>query len=459
MISLRDNNIGQSLSDIRTFSRDEISDFFTIADKPIRDLVEENEGLLVYPYCIRETEDKIGDQPIFTIANAGDSEHVYLKTGNIMGFIGRGGETLKIYSRFDDGRNDFLMHYMLQRVFSPNIFDLPHSSEEDGMFDFLMFMFPHFLKAALKQGIYREYRRFEHNDTQIRGAIDIATHIRKNVPFTGNVAYTNREHTPDNALMQLVRHTIEYMRTRNYGRAVLQQDRTTVESVEEICSITPTYKSTDRRKVIQDNLRPLAHPYYTEYRPLQQICLQILRHDEVRFGENQNEICGILFDGAWLWEEYVNTILSELNFEHPKNKEKKGAIYLFRDVVDGKVRRSGQRFLDFYKDGFVLDAKYKRLFKSNEKNNRVSLVGGDDLHQVMAYMYYYKASRGGFICPFDYSFNTRIMTSSLEGYGGEISVFGIMISSEKEDYALFSHQMAQEEQVFLNEIRTRLESI
>lgn len=81
--------------------------------------------------------------------------------------------------------------------------------------------------------------------------------------------------------------------------------------------------------------------------------------EEVKYGETDEEICGILFDGAWLWEEYLNTILQKEGFKHPENKKHKGGIYLFED-------HSGIRYPDFYKDGIVLDAKYKR-FESYEK--------------------------------------------------------------------------------------------
>ena len=39
---------------------------------------------------------------------------------------------------------------------------------------------------------------------------------------------------------------------------------------------------------------------------------------------------GILFDGAWLWEEYINILLSS-HLYHPKNKSKFGAQQLFSD--------------------------------------------------------------------------------------------------------------------------------
>ena len=64
--------------------------------------------------------------------------------------------------------------------------------------------------------------------------------------------------------------------------------------------------------------------------------------EEVKYGESSDEICGILFDGAWLWEEYVNTILSNHGFKHPENKLHKGGIYLFDD-------HSGIRYPDFYR--------------------------------------------------------------------------------------------------------------
>lgn len=37
---------------------------------------------------------------------------------------------------------------------------------------------------------------------------------------------------------------------------------------------------------------------------------------------------GIVCDGAWLWEEYINTLIGD-SFYHPMNKEGKGKQYLF----------------------------------------------------------------------------------------------------------------------------------
>ena len=383
-IDLTDNN------DKQTFQRKDVAGLFPIADKTIAELCRENENLLIFPFSIETSDDRIGDSSVMSILNTADPDTVRISTGNVMGFIGVGNLQVKINSRFDVGRDDYLLHYMLQKVLSFNLFDLSHNNEQEDVFDFIMFMFPYFLKSALRQGFYREYQNYKHNDANLKGTIDVGRHIAKNVPFVGNIAYSTREYSHDNNMTELIRHTIEFMRTKKYGQSVLNIDRETVENVKTIIEHTPLYNKGERSNIISKNLRMKTHPYYTEYRPLQTLCLQILRMEEVKYGENDDEICGILFDGAWLWEEYVNTILSGLGFTHPQNKLGKGRIYIFDD-------HSGVRYPDFYNDIMVLDAKYKRL----GGYEKVAQVANDDINQVVTYMTTLHLNKGGFIAPLE----------------------------------------------------------
>ena len=437
-INLTDNNIGQPNSG--TFNRKDVSALFPIADKTIAQLCHENKNLLIFPYSIETTDDRIGESSVMNIQNSSDPEIVRISTGNVMGFIGVDNLQIKIQSRFDEGRDDYLLHYMLQKVLSFNIFDLNHNNEQEDVFDFIMFMFPYFLKAAMRQGVYREYQNFKHNDANLKGTIDIGRHIAKNVPFVGNIAYSTREYSHDNNMTELIRHTIDFMKTKRYGQSVLNVDRETIENVKIIVEHTPLYNKNERSSIISKNLRVKAHPYYTEYRPLQTLCLQVLRMEEVKYGESDDEICGILFDGAWLWEEYVNTILRDIGFIHPENKLHKGGIYLFDD-------HSGVRYPDFYKDDMVLDAKYKRL-GSYEK---VSMVDRDDVHQVMAYMTTLHVDRGGFIAPLEKK-QVKIPTSHLKGRAATLSIFGIEISKTASSYAEFCEKMKGMEKAFVESL-------
>ena len=215
----------------------------------------------------------------------------------------------------------------------------------------------------------------------------------------------------------------------------------TIKAIEQA---TPTYNRQERARIINRNLRPIHHPYYNEYRYLQQLCLQILRHEELKYGTSDSEIYGILFDGAWLWEEYLNTILAPIGFAHPRNKENKGAIYLFDP-------KSAPRYPDFIKPDFILDAKYKGF-----ADKRVSEVDRDDLHQLITYMFIERATCGGLVYPYpslsgaqDFS-SESIAQSSLRGYGGIISLFGLHIPQLAPSWSAFQTAMHQSEQYLLS---------
>lgn len=427
-------------ANVKTYHRKDVSALFPIADKTIGQLCRENENLLIFPYCIDDTDDKIGKSSVVSILNTGDSEKVRIATGNIMGFIGIGNLQVKIQSRFDEGRDDYLLHYMLQKVLELNLFDLRHDSEQEDVFDFVMFMFPYFLKKALRQGVYREYQTHKYNNSNVKGVIDISTHIAHNVPFVGNVAYSTREYCNDNGMTELIRHTIEYMKKKKYGKAVLEIDKETISNVKLIIEQTPSYNENERNRIINKNLRMKCHPFYTEYSSLRSLCLQILRVEELKYGESDDEVFGILFDGAWLWEEYVNTILQDYGFVHSENKRSKGGIYLFED-------KSGIRYPDFYKKDIVLDAKYKRL----DSYDNVAKVGRDDIHQVIAYVNALSAHRGGFVSPLENK-QAIIPTKHIKGTNSTLSIFGIEICKSADSYENFCEEMRIKEKEFVESL-------
>ena len=403
-----------------------------LSERPLCELdLEEHPHLLVFPQDFKTQGDDIGKERIFTV------EGNLLKTGNIMGFVGYRGTQVRIHSRFaNDDDRDYFLHYMLQRVFAINLFDLKYDSDSESVFDFLVYLFPTFLKRALRQGLYKEYQSRQYNDANIRGRIDVSRHIQKNIPFAGKVAYSTREYVADNHVTQLIRHTIEYIASHPYCGNILANDEETKEAVGIINAATPSYNRHDRHKVIGQNLRPVSHPYFGDYRPLQRLCLQILRHEELKYGSDDKQIYGVLFDGAWLWEEYINTILGKEGFEHPRNKKGEGRKYLF-------VGNLGACYPDFYSKEMVLDAKYKGYSEWKDVQNA-------DLFQVIAYMHVLGLNRGGFLVP--KRGDNKLFPRDLNGHGGQLSVFGMNVSIMSESYRDYVVAMQKEESVLLDEI-------
>jgi len=392
------------------------SDLDRIANVKIKDLaLDGNPNLLVFPQDLNRYGDDISESYIITMRGN------EISTGNIMGFVGVNETQLDIKSRFAKGcQYDYFLHYMLQKVFAINLFDIKHSTSQEPIFDFLLYLFPYYLKKAVAQGVFKKYRRFEYNDANIRGPIDVSRHIRQNIPFKGTVAYSTRKHSYDNEVTQLVRHTIEYIRSKLSGATILNNDSDTKTAVSQIVMATPSYNVRERQRIINQNLRPIQHPYFAAYTDLQKICLQILRHESLKYGQEKDQVYGILFDGAWLWEEYLNTVLKSIGFNHPENKKHKGGFRMFeKDSYDDAISKNSRRlYPDFWKDDFILDAKYKHL------NNG---VGREDLYQVVTYMFCKQIKKGGYVYPYEKDENPVKYELHKDSYGGNIYVIPVYI--------------------------------
>jgi len=402
-----------------------------LLDRTLDNLSRED-NIFIFPNDLMNSPDLDKDQKILETVNQ------EIKTGNVIGFLGYGQERLTISSRFSDKSNDHFLHYLLQKVLHINLTSLDVGiSPEDKLYQLLIYLFPKYLQAALRKGLYKEYQQFFHNDSHVKGVIDVGNHLKRNVPFMGNIAYTTREFTYDNPLMQLIRHTIEYIKTQKSFGTLLDSNR---ENMAEIVRVTPSYKLADRAKIIRGNQsKPIRHAYFHEYRKLQELCLMILSQEKHGLGYHEQKIHGILFDVSWLWEEYIYTLLPK-DFIHPRNKDKTDGISVFSN-------RERKVFPDFYHKELkiVLDAKYKKLEDTEKGINR------EDLFQLISYSYILKAEKGGLVFPSeDKVVDNEI--GKLAGYGALLKKWSIQIPQKSSSYREFCEILENSEEIFKSNI-------
>ena len=399
-----------------------------LLDRTLDNLSQED-SIFIFPNDLKNSPDLDKEQKILETVNQ------KIKTGNVIGFLGCGQERLTISSRFSSKSDDYFLHYLLQKVLNINLTSLDVGlSREERLYQLLIYLFPKYLEAAMRKGLYKEYQRFSHNDSHIKGVIDVGNHLKKNLPFTGNIAYTTREFTYDNPMMQLIRHTIEYIKNqKSLGRGIIYTNR---DNITEIIRVTPSYKQADRAKVIRRNQdKPLRHAYFREYRKLQDLCLMILNGGVHGLGYQEQKIHGILFDVAWLWEEYVYTLLPK-GFIHPRNKDKTDGISVF----SGGKRKVYPDFYDRERK-IVLDAKYKKLEFTEKGINR------EDLFQLISYSYILKAEKAGLIFPsMEQSVNSEI--GKVAGYGAQLKKWSIRIPQNASSYSAFCEMMENSEENF-----------
>ena len=415
MIILTDNNNGKQSAHkavIRGYgeanAQEHLTNLNELGNLTLAEL-SQSENLLTFPLNLGDSKDLKDKQsePIFRFEsikcdNDGDIIDATIRTSNIMGFFGYKGTQVAILSRFASNstqrdstadsapKPDFFLHYMLGKIAHLNFFkNFPHSASDNAAFDLLPYLLPNALREALRQGLFRAYVRRRYDDANVRGTIDIARHISRHIPFDGAVSYATREHSHDNALTQLIRHTIEYVSTKPLGRVILQS---MLDEVAQIRLATPLYDKASCRAILSQNLHLLRHPYYDKYEPLRRLCVQILRHERLGYGRDDERVSGVLFDGAYLWEEYLWSVLesAKLGFKHPRNKSSKGAIDLLDSMLDSN---KWAVYPDFYiENKAVLDAKYKRLEGGDS-------IDSGDKHQIISYIYTLGAKMGGFVYP------------------------------------------------------------
>ena len=169
------------------------------AGRSIKDLQADNPGLLIFPQDWSAYVDDVEKAYLFDLSYSRADDGFLIETGNLMGAFGVDGIDVSIGSRFDSKKIDsketdieetkpYFMRYLLLRVLGAHVLNLPTHNDVDPIDELCIFLFPLTLKNALAKGLFKAYRRWEYNDAKIKGAIDMARHLRINVPFRGCVA-------------------------------------------------------------------------------------------------------------------------------------------------------------------------------------------------------------------------------------------------------------------------------
>lgn len=378
-------------------------------------------------------------------------------TSNLLGFFSNGKDAVSIVSRFDDSEDNCFLQYMLSKVYGITPLDYSSTMKPNqGFLHLLVLLFPSILNQALAKGIYKEYRTKRHNNSALKGKIDVARHIKNNIPFTGDIAFTNREFSFNNPVIQLVHHTIQFIKRHKQYHRILNASHITHENIKIIESIASSAKGSTVKLIDFNKRNIVRHAYYKEYEQLQKICIAILESQSMLFTSNSKEkFYGVVLDGAWLFEEYVNTVIGDV-YHHPNNTEGTGANYLFSGSA-GKI------YPDFIsknsKDRIIADAKYKP-----SRN-----ISGADYHQIVSYMYRFDSTKGYYIYPYSVMENERSSKRPMEllkglNFGSKkesmkrdqkitVTKLGLRVPIERENYHEFKTMMRTNEYELREEMK------
>lgn len=243
---------------------------------------------------------------------------------------------------------------------------------------------------------------------------------------SGNIAYHYRELTANNPVNRLI--------LAAYKRLCEKHPTLCENRIKNDERVYPTlkmlqmelgYSKTNVRNIVKENLRPVTHPYFSEYEALRKTCLKILRDENVWIFDAEDctdETESLYMNVTELWEKFLESRLRE-KLEEPKYRglelttqgreqggkwdDKKGKRIFFE-------RDSGQydkRYNKYSKPDFVLwrekealailDAKFKRFwgeFFSGEDGTNSTTIN-DDINKCIRDMEVFQVRRTGVIFP------------------------------------------------------------
>lgn len=316
-------------------------------------------------------------------------------TGNFVGVLSLGNDgSIEIYSRFEDDNHRFaFINHMLNKIYDLNDLFLTQggNNKTELNFDLLLKLsFLSKLKNAYREGEYKSYEKVHKNDTSPRGTIDIARHIKLNLcPENYKVAYSYNEYTSKNSYIYLVRLCYEMLFQNG--------KKPKVKEVDDLLFKSQDYWSYDKRQIIHKNEnKPITSPLFKCHRDFQKFCLDVLKHKKMTldsFGTEDGKY-GVLIDCAWLWEEYVATLLKDYFIHKTMSSKEKDNLFVdekgkgFQRIIPDYV---GKNFLPV-----IADAKYMNLYGKrdlqDEQRNSV-------YYKTVMYMQRYQAKLGMIFYP------------------------------------------------------------
>ena len=372
--------------------------------------------------------------------------------------------TVNFRSRFDDEKSLFLM-YVFEKAFDVKgkIYeDMKVKVSNESSFDLLLILrWFKTMSNALKKGIYRCYREFEHNDSTIKGRLDIPRHIKENMMLdNGKICYTTREFTADNSMNHLILRAFEHLQKR-HGAIVRQLLKSSsfpecekgLRLLQNELFDAQTFSDAS---LIKQNKKKIVHSVYRAYEPLRETCIMILR----RYGMNntrnrQAEASGLLISMPGLWERFLyNDILRKVT----------GSAQPYRQevfsIIEGRRDIKPDFLLPDQEPRIVLDAKYKaswgEAYKSNIPFQR------EDTYQVLSYMFVLNVKKGGVIFPLPPRAEAEIKTEAeiksfkiFNDKCGDFLLIPYHVSGEK-DPREFRSDMQRTSQTLVDEIKKLL---
>jgi 5-methylcytosine-specific restriction enzyme subunit McrC len=231
------------------------------------------------------------------------------------------------------------------------------------------------LEGLLHSGLVKKYRKETNNVKALKGKLEFAGNIRKNLVHQERFYTTHQVYDVNHKLHRVLAHALGIVGHFSRGTRLNDRCRRVELSFPEVDAILPTAAylesiKLDRKTSIYERALELAKFIILNYSP--------------DINQGQQKMIALLFDMNELWEEYVLKMLKKYSREYPDEgwqitgQESRLFYGAYRTIRPDIVLRRAEEV-------FILDTKWKR-----PPNKAASI---EDLRQMYAYARFWKTNK------------------------------------------------------------------
>lgn len=234
------------------------------------------------------------------------------------------------------------------------------------------------VNQLIRLGLIKQYRKETKNVKALKGKLEFAGHLKKNLVHKENFYTTHQVYDKDHLIHQILSKALEVIQSLSKGSFLNDKCLRVQMSFPEVQTINVSTALFDKL-----NLNRKTEPYA---KALELARLILLNYSpDIRGGKEK--MLALLFSMNTLWEEYVLRVLQKASksFEGMKiSGQAKKKFWESRTVRPDIV-------IEYQEETIVVDTKWKRISK-----NRASI---EDLRQMYVYNKYWGAKKSMLLYP------------------------------------------------------------